>query len=266
LNTYAQTSTSTFNENWLKTVVSIEIANNNKTYSIGTGFIIKTPGNHVALVTAKHVVIDDNGKIKQNLAYRLNEQSGISDIFIANYPPKYSKNLGWFLSNEYDLACRLILFKESSDIIPIDTTDILSIKLLSPGANIFVVGFPLGLRSEQYAQPLLRSGIVSRLDSMAIIIDAFVFPGNSGGPVLYTPLIKLGGGLTSKLVNEERIIGLVSNFIPYSDIAYSNHTNRPRIVFEENSGLCNIVPIDALLLLFKSNEFQSIDLNLVKYR
>ena len=40
------------------------------------------------------------------------------------------------------------------------------------------------------------------------------------------------------------MIGLVSSYVPYRDVAISNQTNRPRIIFEENTGLTNIIPVD----------------------
>jgi hypothetical protein len=261
-----QTKTSSFDKAWLKAIVSIEIFNNGKYYPIGTGFLVSTPQKHVALVTTKHVVLDDRNKVIPNLVYRLNELKGRSNVFEANYPPKYTDSSGWFFSKEYDLACRIIQFSESSDIMPIDSSDCLASKYLEPGANVLVLGFPLGLRSEEYSRPLVRRGIIAKADLTEIIIDSFVFPGNSGGPVLYVPPLKLGVGLKSELINEEKFIGIVSSYIPYNDVAISNQTKRPRITFEENSGLCSAVPIDALINLLYSKEFQSIDQNLYKYR
>ena len=43
------------------------------------------------------------------------------------------------------------------------------------------------------------------------------------------------------------MIGVVAAYLPYHDIAISQQTRRPRIVFEENSGLASIVPIDRVI-------------------
>ncbi len=56
--------TTFFNQQWLKTVVSIEMINDKKEIKpIGTGFLIKTDNNHILLVSAKHVVSDENNQI-----------------------------------------------------------------------------------------------------------------------------------------------------------------------------------------------------------
>src|SRR5882724_9491768 len=66
--------TSIFNENWLKAVVSIEVLTSSDTAStsIGTGFLLLSPANHVMLVTAKHVVSNEDNAILKGLAYRFN--------------------------------------------------------------------------------------------------------------------------------------------------------------------------------------------------
>ena len=40
------------------------------------------------------------------------------------------------------------------------------------------------------------------------------------------------------------LLGIVYQFLPYTDTAYSRQTNRPRITFEENSGLASVIPAD----------------------
>jgi hypothetical protein len=79
--------TSDFNQQWLKALVSIEVVGTNGAgRPIGTGFLIGTPGGHAGLVTAKHVVFEDdgNGPLVTNLAYRLNnrlmEHTGIRSV------------------------------------------------------------------------------------------------------------------------------------------------------------------------------------------
>jgi len=40
------------------------------------------------------------------------------------------------------------------------------------------------------------------------------------------------------------LIGIVKGYVPYLDIAVSKQTGKPRIIFEENSGLAAVHPID----------------------
>lgn len=47
--------------------------------------------------------------------------------------------------------------------------------------------------------------------------------------------------------NKSSLIGIVAAYLPYKDIAVSAQTGRQRIVFEENSGLTIIYPVDYIL-------------------
>lgn len=103
--------------------------------------------------------------------------------------------------------------------------------------------------------------MVARADRDDLLADAFVFPGNSGGPVLYEPPIKIKGKglITSPFINEEHLVGLVSEFLSYSETAVSQQTKRPRVVFEENSGLARIVPADAIRDLLNRDDVTKLD-------
>jgi hypothetical protein len=257
--------TSLFNQDWLKTLVSIEVAEPNKDpagqpnfIAIGSGFIVGTPGNHLALVTAKHVVFDDRGKLMPNLIYRINRKEGPSDPFpellVGLWRPE-----GWFKSERHDVACRLIIKRrEGSDYKRIAYSQFLTTPGIEVGTPVYVIGFPLRMRSEEHAMPILRRGMVARTEPNNILLDAFVFPGNSGGPVVYAPT-DISVFLSSTL-HDQRLVGLVSESVSYTEVAISAQTRRPRITFEDNSGLCNIVPASAILELLESPEFVAVDM------
>jgi hypothetical protein len=72
--------TSSFNGNWLRAFVSVEqMESLTNAHSIGTGFLLVSPKGHLVLVTAKHVVANEDGSVRQNLAFRLNEKTNRSD-------------------------------------------------------------------------------------------------------------------------------------------------------------------------------------------
>jgi hypothetical protein len=73
--------------------------------------------------------------------------------------------------------------------------------------------------------------------------------------VLYAPLFIVGADIRSSFINEYRVIGIVSSYIPYQDAAISPQTKRPRIVFEENSGLTSVVPTEELMRLLDRPDF-----------
>lgn len=45
-------------------------------------------------------------------------------------------------------------------------------------------------------------------------------------------------------INKAYLLGVVRDYIPYIDTAFSLQTKRPRVTFEENSGLADVIPAD----------------------
>lgn len=124
-------------------------------------------------------------------------------------------------------------------------------KEITEGDAVFVLGYPMGNVGKTRQYVILRGGVIARIHDMLegnssdFIIDAFVFPGNSGGPVIIKP--EIGGIEGTKHQNESRLIGMVKSYIPYSDVAISPQTGKPRVVFEENTGLTNVEPVDYII-------------------
>lgn len=121
---------------------------------------------------------------------------------------------------------------------------------VSVGDAVFVLGFPLGLAGTEKKYAVVRAGVVARLDAeivdetKAFLIDSTVFPGNSGGLVLLRPeVVALSG---TKAISTAFAVGIVSGYLPYVDVAVSEQTHKPRVAFEENSGLATVVPMDAV--------------------
>jgi Trypsin-like peptidase domain len=117
------------------------------------------------------------------------------------------------------------------------------------GDGVFVLGFPvLNLPQTPRNYVIVRQGCIARItdmldgDSPTYLVDAFIFPGNSGSPVVLKP------DLTSIVDTSQQrtayLIGIVSAYQPYIDVAISPQTKRPRITFEENSGLAEALPTD----------------------
>ncbi len=121
---------------------------------------------------------------------------------------------------------------------------------ISEGDGVFVLGFPLGDAGDERNYPIVRQGIIARIqnwlrgDARTFLIDASIFPGNSGGPVLLKPEI---ASIQGTQRNDRCVlIGMVSSYLPYQEVAISNQTGRTRMIFEENSGLGTVVPHDAI--------------------
>lgn len=253
--------TSVFYQDWLKSLVSIEVLNEKgEGKPIGSGFLVQTPQNHVALVTAKHVVFENNGNgpLRNSLAYRLNNKKGKSILVSEVHTAEQTKS-DWLRSKEADVACRLIVWGDEADFLTIPYSMFLPAEQIHSGAPVFIIGFPLGLRSEEYATPIVRRGIVARADKQNVIVDAFVFPGNSGGPVIYEPTVRFGKGITTPVLQGDWLLGLVVSEISYIETAVSLQTQKPRVTFEDNAGLCNVISADLILKLLKSEEFVKSD-------
>ena len=121
---------------------------------------------------------------------------------------------------------------------------------LSEGDDLFVLGFPLGEAGEERNHAIVRQGMIARIQhwlqnkGRTFLIDASVYPGNSGGPVLLKPELTSVGDTPSN--SRCLLIGMVSSYLTYSEVAISEQTGRRRMVFEENSGLAQVVPMDLI--------------------
>lgn len=251
--------TSTFDEDWLKSVVSIEVLTSpTNSQPIGTGFFLLTPSGRTAVLTAKHVVVEPNTtNIRRGLAYRLNTKDASS--YLLNDDAVLPVLGKWILSTNADVAIRLLSWASNSVIASLPVYVMLARTNIQAGAPIIVLGFPMGLRSEDHPVPILRKGVIARSDPGNLIADCFVFPGNSGGPVFYLPYVRIGVGFKNPMHNEQKLLGLVSSEISYVEDAYSPQTLRKRITFEENSGLCNVVPTDSIRELMDYTDFKRLD-------
>lgn len=208
---HAREATTFFNQQWLKSVVSIEQgAKHKKEFRpIGTGFLVQSHNKSVILVTAKHVVVDEEGKIKNNLVYRLNLKNGESYVVHEDFLQKDGVDT-WFLSNKSDVAVRFLLKRKESDLLTIPLTMFIDKDHIQPGTPALILGFPMGLRSKKYATPIVRRAMVALNEPNRLIVDGFAFPGNSGGPVVYMPAHQIGMITLNNYVAEQRLIGVVS--------------------------------------------------------
>ncbi len=121
---------------------------------------------------------------------------------------------------------------------------------VSEGDGAFVLGFPIGLVGGGRSAVIVRSGTIARIrdllneQSTEFLLDVFVFPGNSGGPVILRPEVMSIRG--TKAQPKSVVIGMVASYVPYQNFAVSAQTGRPRVIFEENTGLAAAHPIDCI--------------------
>ena len=248
------------NEQMLKAIVSIErIDAAGRCKPIGTGFLYLTPTNLVSLVTARHVVTGGGTNPLDNLGYRINIKNSAATVLKDSCIQPIAGP--WFLSDKHDVAVRFFPYGNTTDILAVPSTMNMTVDRVKPAATILILGFPMGLRSEEHTTAIVRRGSVARSDPNVIVVDAAVFPGNSGGPVFYFPELKLGSSqnvqISTAFYTQDALIGIVSESISYVEPAISPQTGRSRVTFEENSGLCNVIPVDALIELLNREDVRA---------
>jgi hypothetical protein len=119
---------------------------------------------------------------------------------------------------------------------------------VAAGDGVFVLGFPMNMTGIQRNYVIVRQGCIARISEMldgassSYLVDAFVFPGNSGSPVILRPDITSINGTPAQ--NKANLIGIVTSYQPYDELAVSPQTKRARVIFEENSGLAEVLPTD----------------------
>lgn len=114
--------------------------------------------------------------------------------------------------------------------------------------EVYLMGYPtsLGLAQSKYfdiTKPLIRKGIISgvNITEGTFIIDCPSYQGNSGGPI-----IEHGED------GYFRVIGLVSQYIPYETTWYNNR-ERIKNVEVSNSGFSVCVPFDKIVELIEQH-------------
>jgi len=247
---------------YLDAVVSIGVQEKNIFKSLATGFLAgfltgekDEQGKsfyRVFLITNRHVFED-----LKEVSLRFNLTSEGSKIY--NLLLEDESGIKWSAhpNKKVDIAVISINFDQlindgiKCSFLVEDTmafSDTIQSIGISQGDGVFVLGFPMGIAGKERNYVIVRGGIISRLDEEIIkndyqfLIDATVFPGNSGGPVILKPeLASLEG---TKAVNRAHLIGVVRSYLPYREEAISRQTGETRIIFVENSGISGVVPMD----------------------
>ncbi|KKS24075.1 MAG: hypothetical protein A2736_02955 [Candidatus Yanofskybacteria bacterium RIFCSPHIGHO2_01_FULL_41_27] len=253
------------NTNFLKSLVAIGIEEKKKFSCLATGFLIgfiakdsKNPAKKqywIFLVTNRHVF-----EKRDFVDLRFNTKSEKPKIFrqglfFPNNEPRWLAHK----NKKIDLA----LLNVSPQILEENSVDFIFLSQeifayqrdfskigIEIGDAVYVLGFPLGISGNVQNFACVKWGIISRIDkeivkeTKAFLLDSSIFPGNSGGPVIYRPTITRLNNTPA--VGQPYLLGVVSGYLPYEEKLFTHQTNPPSVVSlsRENSGLSFVVPMD----------------------
>ena len=233
-----------------------------------SGFFISS-SNHLFLATAAHVLYDENsGNLKSDSAVLTWESTNNALCTIQANLQVLQAHQNIRKNSVHDVAvvrCGLLLttgaqvydgseITFSTNIYPavVRSVDVRKLKNVNIGDDVYVFGYPssVGLKQSpkfDYSRPLLRKGIVSGIydEAQTITIDAAVYFGNSGGPVIEKEEIGLGQ-------DTYMIIGIVTEIIPFVEVSENQTYHYPNYNLS-NSGYGVVQPVDFILQLLWDN-------------
>ncbi len=221
--------------------------------SYGSGFKL-TYGNVTYLITAKHVLFNDEGnerceKILVTSQNSRGRQEDAQTIVID------ATKLTIYNSSSSDVA--IIRMEENEfnhveqlgvNIVSIQIEDSKMINEIEIANEVYLIGFPTSLIVQgapnfDINKPLLRKGIVAGINNLdnTFIIDCSAYYGNSGSPII-----------EKQADSSLKLIGLVSKYIPF--VTEWRNNREPSISHVEfsNSGYTVCVSMDEILLLINS--------------
>ena len=228
-----------------------------------TGFLVNIQ-NTFHLVTAKHVVVNPRtGKFIDSgtSAFFNLKGEGFGSRSLDEIKKNFAVN--WIFHENKDVDIAIIPFgldPQKDDVKTIPDNLFLSTDGLFELYDVFFLSYQPGIQSPKKIFPVIRTGTVSLInDDKTFYIDAFAFPGNSGSPVFLKPSpirfdergISIGGDQLGG-----KFIGIIGEYIPYQEVAISTQTGRPRVVFEENTGLSKVWSVTFIEDIMKSDVFK----------
>jgi hypothetical protein len=210
------------------TTVRITVARDNgEGSSVGTGFLVRaTIPNHpdrmaVLLVSNKHVYHNPRNPVELRFHCQNAQAPSFPDL---SRHVQYTSNDFVGIYEEHpnpaiDLACLNISFMANPQHhvfwkgLPPEMFSDFSEKELLPGKQVWFVGYPANRFDVAHNLPILRVGYIASEPTVdfnakpQFLIDAQVFPGSSGSPVIATleKKFKLLGVLTQVMIRNQRI-------------------------------------------------------------
>ena len=250
--------------NHLTFAVLIKIPGDSGEVSYGSGFMLESSKGNQFLVTAKHVLFENNKLRGDNASITIlgSDYTDTSCTILEVDLQRLLSQSDLLLHQTADVA--LVRVGVSKSVVkgvrfvkvaisgkPFVRYDILSgYDDALPGNDVFVYGYPVSIGMREMPQfdmnrPLLRKGIVAGKyqPRKTIIIDCPSYGGNSGGPVVQASPF----GIRTKF----KVIGIVIEFIPFDE---SRVNPIPSGILTTNSGYAVVESVDRVLEILKEIE------------
>jgi hypothetical protein len=194
---------------------------------VGTGVLFGHPdtSNHnVYLVTAKHIFYEpEKNWFPEKLRIRFSwfSDQSVFEHFGSEIKLKNRNNEIYWRPHQIDIVdlaiCQLNISIEEagrSTVTPVRLENLATENESFEGANILLFGYPGAVGVSYWSKPLVRQGIISYIDvkefgKKPILVDAMVFPGNSGGPVFTVPTGMSRNG-SMQIGGRSAFLGIVS--------------------------------------------------------
>jgi V8-like Glu-specific endopeptidase len=241
---------------WKKSVILLEERRGDTNNPIGTGFLVEYKTANV-LLTCRHVVFDSRSNKLRDIVFAHNSKTG---SVVRRAHSDIQKGPEWVFhpSEEVDLAATLFGYDpQAEEPLRVGPDLWATTAEVEEGEDLLYLGFPLGLRQMDKIRPVVRSGVVALvLPDENLLIDASVSPGNSGSPVFLKPSVIDWKAKRLGTISPAKLVGLVTSSLQVPEVATSETTGRPRVVFEENSGLAEVVGCHYFNELFASTKFE----------
>lgn len=235
---------------------------------IATGFLVSIEGK-THLVTAKHIVMEvKNGKFTGRLidqgmfAYYNMKRGGIAARPLKIVKEKF--DIDWIFHEDQEVDVAVMPFGldvKKDDVRTIPDNLFLSADSLVELYELFFLSYQPGIEPKGSISPVMRTGTLSLNNKDgSFYIDAAAFPGNSGSPVFLKPspvrYTREKGWNIGKDPLGLRFIGIIGEYVPYREVALSAQTLRPRVIFEENTGLSKVWSVSFLNEIVSSKAFK----------
>lgn len=248
-----------------KTVVVLGVQTNGEKIQFqATGFLLNIQGIF-HLATAKHVVVDPTTGQSLNADIRVFfnvKEGGIGSRDLRNLKQMFG--VEWIFHTDKKVDIAIIPFGlevEKDDVMTIPDNLFLATDELFELYDVFFLSYQPGIEITNRISPVIRQGMISLInEDTTFYIDGAAFPGNSGSPVFLKPSpirfgekgISIGGDQLGG-----KFIGVIGEYLPYQEVAISLQTKRPRVIFEENTGLSRVWSVDCIRDVLRSSQFQS---------